>query len=230
MRGSKLFVVILGLVLSLWARNADAQTQITLGNSSQDVTFQATSGTDVNVAVGSCTSTTFTGTCTLSGTAFFSSVGTFTITTTTSGSTPMTASFVGSGLFDVSMNGATSTFDYHDGTNTLDGSITWTTVANGSTQPHLNGIITGLSVSGNSAFTSTFSGSAAFVTLITQNMSCTMSVSPCTLENLLLNTSAQGSALTGSSNVIPSPEPASMVLFGTGLLAIGGFVRRKRQA
>jgi hypothetical protein len=41
---------------------------------------------------------------------------------------------------------------------------------------------------------------------------------------------SDGVTYTGSAevNVIGTPEPISMIFFGTGLVAIGGYVSRKR--
>lgn len=222
----------IGLLLCLGASEANGQTQLTLGNSGQSLTFQATSASSMEIGIGSCSSTTFTGTCTLTGTAFFGAFSsTYTFTTTTGIGGAFTATNLGGTVFAINTpSGATSTFTYNDGTNSLSGSIQWTTLSNGSSQPHLNGIMTGFTVSGTAAFQNAFAGSAVFITLGTMPLNCSPSISPCTVENLFNNTGSVGTGAGASGSMSGSPEPAAILLFGSGLVVVGGFLRRRKQA
>ena len=240
------------LLLIVGAASTNAQTQITFFNTSQSVSFQATSpGTSMNVGLGSDPSlcpSGFTGTCTLSGNASFDAgdSATYSFVTTTGGG-PVTAlnSPPGTTVFPISMNGASTAFKYlsTDG-DSLTGTVKWTDVANGSANPHFDGILTILTEGGDAPFLSAFSTPTATFDLILSSLGCTPAPtvigapplntnSGCNLENLFStsglsnNYNVVASAPVSSGQMAQSPEPASMLLFGSGLLACGAFIRRR---
>jgi hypothetical protein len=243
------------LLLLVGAASASAQTQIGFGLSDQTVSFQATSpGTSMNVGLGSCTTTTFTGVCTLSGTGNTgfdpgdSAMYSFTTTTGMGGSITALNSPPGTTVFPINMNGANTAFAYSstDG-DSLTGSVTWTDVANGSANPHFDGILTIATKAGDAAFLSAFSTSTATFDLILSSLGCNPTPPPvvpgsfplnnnggCNLENLFStngmnnNYGVVASAPVSSGQMAQTPEPASMLLFGSGLLACGTFIRRRR--
>ncbi len=238
MKAKRLWLNIIAacLLLALGAISATVQSQITLTNSSQNVTFTATStfpSASANVALGSCSSTTFTGTCTLSGSTLFGSdIGTYTFTTTTSSAFTISSSSAVQTVWPFTTpGGATSTFSYSaaDG-DSLTGTVSWTTANNGSGNPHLDGTITVTSRSGDMAFTSAFPvSSVSNFDLLLSKLTCTPSITPCTVEQLFVNGSGSASATVSSGQVPAMPEPGSMLLLGSGLLVAGSFLRRRRR-
>ncbi len=220
------------LLLALSAVSAKAQGGIGfLPSSSQNVTFMATSGTSMNIALGSC-SASYTGTCTLSGSAASAGdTGTYIFSTTT-GANPITLMNTGGTVFPAHENGATITFTYtgSDG-DKLTGTFVLNDAANGSSNPHLDGFIaTGYTVSGDSAFTSQFSTSTLAIDVLLGSLNCSPSLSPCTMENLFSNPGTTGSAPVSSGEITNTPEPGSMFLFGSGVLVLGTFLRRQLHA
>ena len=143
-------------------------------------------------------------------------------------------------VFPMSMNGDTSTFLYsgNDG-DKLTGNVTWTTVANGSRNPHFNGTLSNIIATGDGAFTSAFSGSSAVFDLILNQLQCNSapgsnwtsnnaSGGGCTLESLFADSSAVGTDPVSGGQLASTPEPASILLFGSGLFVCGAFFRRRR--
>jgi len=230
------------LLLAVSAASTSAQTQISFQNSTQSVSLQATSGTSMNIGLGTgslCASPGFVGSnCTLSGGAVFDDLGSYSFTTNTNGGT-FTATNSGGTVFGINTPaGATSLFNFTgaDGDNLM-GSVNWVDVANGSANPHFDGILNITSVTGDAAFKSAFSTSTATFDLILSSLSC--SPAPlngtgtinggCNLENLFNNNfSSVASAQVSSGQMAQTPEPASLLLFGSGLLACGAFIRRRR--
>jgi PEP-CTERM motif len=232
------------LLLLVSAAFTTAQTQISFGNSSQNVSFQATSATSMNIGLGTgalCASPGFVGSdCTLSGNAVFDDLGSYSFTTNTNGGT-FTATNSGGTVFGINTPaGATSLFNFTgaDGDNLM-GSVNWVDVANGSANPHFDGILNITFVAGDAAFHSAFATPTATFDLILSSLTC--SPAPvngtgtvnggCNLENLFnSNFTSVASAPISSGQMAQTPEPASLLLFGSGLLACGAFIRRRRSA
>jgi PEP-CTERM motif-containing protein len=233
------------LLLLVSATSASAQTQITMSNSSQSVSFQATSGTSMNVGLG-CPLNGFTGTCTLSGNAFFDPGDIATYSFTTLATSSIKAANTGVTVFPISQGTATTAFSYTSADlDSLTGTVSWTDVSNGSANPHLNGILHITAVAGDAAFKSIFSGSTGAFDLILggvmgQGLTCspnptngtTTPNGGCNLENLFNNNFTVVASQVVSAGQMTAgpitPEPASMLLFGSGLIACGAFIRRRR--
>jgi hypothetical protein len=239
------------LLLLVSVASASAQTQISFGNSSQNVSFQSTNGSSMNVGLG-CTGNGFTGTpCILSGVipasnaSFGADVGSYYFTTMEATSITASRSSLSQTVFPISMNGDTSTFLYSgsDG-DKLTGNVTWTTVSNGSTNPHFNGTLSNIIATGDGAFTSAFSGASAVFELILNQLQCSSapsnnapsnnapsnnaSAGSCTLESLFADSTSVGLDPVSGGQMTSTPEPASILLFGSGLFVCGAFFRRRR--
>lgn len=227
-------VATLGFVCSGVAHAAN--TPINLGASTQQVTFTAatTPDTTVSVQLGSCVGNI----CTLSGTATDSSsgfVGTYTFTTDTTGG-QVTANYPENGsVYGASMNGATTTFQYTNnnggGTpDSLTGTVVWTAINDGSPNPTLKGVLTITNVSGPSAFTSLFAGiTTVQIDFTLSSMPCgSGDTSNCTLTEMFTTGNGATNGETISAGQIVTPEPGTLALFGSGLLTLGGFLRRRK--
>jgi hypothetical protein len=222
--------------------STSAQTQIRSGNSRESVSLQAMSGASLNVGLG-CLSNGLTGNCTLSGVLpFLSSGASFGGDTgshyylTAVPATPITAlnSAPGTTVFPMSINGATTDFVFSEtNADTLQGRVTWSDVAKGSTNPHFNGTLNITLASGDPAFMSILPGrSAVRFDLILGSLSCDPSPrSPaCTLESLSADVNAKGfDPVSGGQQTI-TPRPTSMLLFGSCLLTCGALIRRRRSS
>src|SRR6202043_55968 len=106
------------LLLLVSVASASAQTQISFGDSSQNVSFQSPDGSSMNVGLG-CTGNGFTGTpCILSGVipasnaSFGADTGSYYFTTMEATSITASRSSLSQTVFPMSMNGDTSTFEY----------------------------------------------------------------------------------------------------------------------
>jgi hypothetical protein len=149
-------VTFSALVLALVCTTARAQTQITIAGSGQTATFTSPAGGPITANLGSCLGTT----CTLSGIAFFEDNGVFgapgSYSYVTSGGTPTLTSTDGGTTFSFHPNGATIAFSFSDGTNSLSGNITITSVADDTVAPRFVGVLLIASSSGTADFIKVF--------------------------------------------------------------------------
>ena len=194
-------IVLLGL-----PSGADADS-ITLGASSQNITFTGNGAGSVTVTIGG-----------LTGNAFFNSdpLGTYSF-----GATTFTAGPVSSNLYPAGANSETFTFTGGDG-DTLSGIVVWSFIQDNTTQPKFFGTLTITSSAGDAAFLSSFSvGSKAPIDFFTNALS-----SGGTLDQLSATTN-RATATISAGEVVPTPEPSSLVLFGIGLVVLCAYMRRK---
>ena len=120
------------------------------------------------------------------------------------------------------MNGATTTFSFSNSSGgTLTGTVIWSSLIS-------DGIAT---ITGTLTITSsTLSGALgqvgrqATIDITTNHYATDLSTT------IFVNGSTASEGATLSVGEVITPEPRSMLLFGTGLLAFAGILRRGRQA
>ena len=218
-----LSLTVVLLILFVGASSAGAQTSISFGNggsSSDQVTFIANSG-GAALDLGTCTVVSSVDTCTLSGPNVPGS-GTYLFTTTEAGTADIqVGAFIGSSLNrSVSMGGAATAFTFTSSSGNLSGSVVWDKVITDG-QAILSGTLT--------ISSSTLSGALGPGAVNSQvNIDITTVKGP-DLSTTIFNASpgtTEGLALS-SGEVAATPEPSSMLLFGSGLLMAGGILRRR---
>jgi len=215
-------MAVLGLVVTAGSPSASAQSQITLGASAGTLTFTGEDsptsiGLSLGTPCGSCIATQ-------SGTpnGYYVITGSPTITLTeTSAAGPTTN-------WSVAQSGGPLTFEFCSTPDCsgagnkvyLSGTLSLDTL----TQTGKNGqfnynSVANLTVTGGTE--AALWGSEAIGVL---NLSFSSSTN---LGSLLNNDNSVSGVKIGSGTIDPTPEPSSMLLFGTGLLACGVFLRRR---
>jgi hypothetical protein len=204
----KLFLMVILLASLLVLPFAAHATSITFGASGNAITFTGNGAGSLTVSTLGLS---------LSGNAFFDSdpLGTFSL-----GATSFTAGPVSAGNFNAGPNSEFFTFAGGDG-DSLTGTIHWSFIQDNTTQPKLFGVLVIGTRSGDAAFTSNFSGSLANIDFITNPLSGGVH-----LDTLAFTTNS-ATATVSAGEVAPVPEPGTLALFGSGLLGLGGLIRRK---
>ena len=211
------------------AGTANAQvTQILLGNglANNGVTFSGTGSGATIAFVGTCGTSCIQGQATFDPAVGTEVFGSFQMWIT--GGTPtLTGTTTGLSSYNVSMNGSTINFLFsmNSGADTLQGTLSYVTIGNaGQNTPSFNGTFTAGSTAGTTLGSIWNDGttSAAVFTLNTGT-------------NPILNTIV---GKTGSSTGVPYsgdvpapapppvPEPTTIAMLGSGLLALGGTLKR----
>ena|SRR5579863_3352325 len=124
------------------------------------------------------------------------------------GSFQMGGTFAAGGTFDIVGNGTSGIPNETIFNGTFSGPVTWTllTLANGTHEYTLSGSLTGTWYNGSTVYGATV--------------------------QLTINTgkgffNGSTNIASGDTNIVTAPEPGTLVLMGTGLLAAAGVLRRK---
>lgn len=209
-----LLILAVGL-LFVGSMPAGAQ-QFTLGNSSQNVTFVGEGTNTLDLILGNCVA----GVCTLSGPGLTpdGEAGTWSLIITQGSDNPDFGPNNGQGVFPLSsLDGTTAVFtftDTTDGDSTVSVAVTLVDVADGSRNPHIDFITSLGSVLGE---------------IILSPITCAglPGGTSCNIDNVALNSGATASGTVSSGEVVITPEPASILLFGSGLMSAGIALRRR---
>lgn len=237
MRKSLPYVSLLLFAVVVASSSASAQTQITLGNtvSPNIVTFtNVTTPTHELTVSFNCPATTSGTTCTVAsgansnlsiGGVASGANGAYSFTTTLGATGLPFLHDPLNGLFTYNANNSPTVFSI-SGIGASPGTVTMSiniqTVADGSSTPRFNGIYTVTGVTGGSTLAQFFPVNA------TNQFDFTVRTNGPDLLSLF--NGANGGTASGpiSSGEIVTPEPASIALFGSGLLLLGRVLRRRK--
>lgn len=219
MRKFMMAMTVMALALTVGTMTASAQTTIAFGNGggsgTGNVTFIANGDGSASLDLGVCSGLT----CTLLGPNTGGGTYSFTTTETSPNQIQVSSGFIGSSLSrGISMDGATTMFSYTGAGGTLSGTVIWSSLITDGNAT-INGVLTITS--------STFSGPLG---VVGKQAAIDFSTNGYGVElaNTIFvtgSTKSYGAAL--SSGQVVTPEPNSMLLFGTGLLLAGGILRRR---
>jgi hypothetical protein len=219
MRRLLIALAVLTLAVSFSTTTTNAQTDLNISPPASGVVSFTSGGVNtVAMCSATCTLTNSAGTGFVIGTGGSPIIGLGSYTLSLS-STSLALS--GS---QFSVTGGAGTLTYTDTFGT-GGSVTMalqlTLVKDGTLAPQLVGTYVVSTATGN--LLPLFSGDDA-----KGSLSITLALSGCTLEAIAKGTCAAttGKILSGST-LGSTPEPSSMLLFGSGLLVVGGILRRR---
>lgn len=216
MRRLALGSVLCAVILMVFGGSTMAQTQITIGPSSGTAGFTASgcpSASCLTVNIGA-----------VSGNAFFEiggvlqppgtyalDIASFTVTSANSGVTFTPTSFP-----------APSTFSFTNGTDSVSGTMHVTVISDQTESPRFAGTLTITTCSGPHACT-LWPVNAT----VSEDFTITLGSNP-VLGVLWTGPATSTLGSVSSGQLLPSPEPTSMLLFGSGLLALGAALRRRK--
>ena len=215
MRRLALSSVVCAAMLMAFGASAAAQTQITISASAGTSNFTGSgcpSASCMTVNIGS-----------LSGNALFEFHGAPTLGTFTMDISSFTVTSADNGgTFTPTSVPTTSTFSFHDPTDNFTGTMHLTLISDGTESPRVVGTLTITASSGPKATALWPVGSTVHF-----DFTVNLGTHP-VLGALWAGGSTSTSGQMSSGQVLPSPEPTSMLLFGSGLLALGAALRRRK--
>jgi hypothetical protein len=201
---------------------ATAQNQITLqaASSANSIVFTSTGETQSAAENWTLTLTGGGLSGAASGSGTLASSGSYTITQ--GGGVTVTGTWVSSNTWNITQNGSLG-FTYGPGL--LTGNLTLVSLTQtGITGEFNDQLLANVTITGGSLFASnTFPNNAQAELIIVFSSSQS-------LQTLSQGDTLDASFLGGFIDPAPTGEPASMILVGSGLLLLGGVVRRRRSA
>ena len=227
-------LAVLTMAVTIGSMSAGAQTQISLGpiQSNTSINFVGTGATTATMTFGECPTS---GACTTIKTqdqfvVGGLNVGGFSNVSPNSLSTASTASYTlstSNGANWSVTGGPSMAYSFSSGAGTVTGTIVWTQVnTNGSAS--LVGTFTDSTATGTLAsyFTAGASSPAGYDALYSTAPGTN------TLEGIYgAGGTGRATAFINEAGAIsppsPTPEPSTILLFGTGLLGLGGILRRR---
>jgi hypothetical protein len=230
MRKWMIVLAIIVVAFTFGSINANAQTEITIGpiSGNSDINFSGSGGV-ATMSFGDCSTV---GPCNLvtagslvSGASTLE-VGTGTFSTT---ATPITYALISSNGLNWTATGSVPlTYTFVSGTDSISGSVTFNQViSNGGALLLGTFFVNSVNAAGDlSAF---FTAGNTYPIQFSAEY-CQPSGTPCpaSLDTIFNGTTATAVANISEGGFISTtPEPNSMLLFGTGLLAVGGILRRR---
>jgi hypothetical protein len=207
---------IISLLVALGAVAA-AQTQITIGAStSGTIQFSGAGQTQVAL-VGSCGQTN----CVQGYGYLAAQAGTYDMWIT--GNNPLVSATANPSVYAVNMNGGTLNFSFAIGQSSFTGTIQLTTLKDGTIAPQFLGSLTVLNSSG--IFASLWSAG----NVVPLDFTVTLPQGSALVDQVVAGTagSTSGTLSSGEILAVTAPEPTSIALIGSGLLAVGGVLKRR---
>ena len=211
-------VIAMASLLLLLPVAAGAQTQITIGPStggSVEFTNEGV-GTAAISFLGSCGANA---NCVHGDAYIGSSAGSYDMWIT--GNNPLLTATSSPDVFAVNMNGGTLNFSFSVGSSSITGTIQLTTLKDGTDAPQILGTLTVSSATG------VFAALWKAGNIVPLDLTISLPQGN-PFVGTVVNGGAKGTNGTVSSGeIISAPEPTSIALIGSGLLAVGTMLKRR---
>jgi len=213
------FFLALASLLFLLPVAAAAQSQVIIGlGTGGTVEFTNVVGTETATMsfLGSCGATA---NC-ISGEAYIGAeAGKYDMWIT--GNNPLITTTASPDVFAVNMNGGTMNFSFSIGSDSLAGTIQLTTLKDGTANPQVIGTLTVSSATG------LFAALWKAGNVVPLDMTIYLGNNPFVGGVVTSGNGSSTSGVISSGEIVSAPEPTSIALIGSGLLAIGTVLKRR---